>query len=317
MPACCAAGLETQFAPCDEEWTKTGGGNQSMPNVSSLDWAADIDWAAPWLEPSLRAAGRAVLHAALTQTLHAALNAHMAQCSGAAAQRLERAQRIQAWLPQPCFVPQSDLPAQRAYETHIRATGHIPTRLGLHDFFNALIWLNFPALKMHLNALQDAAIAAQVAAARAPSQRGVVRDAITLLDENGAFLIAPRALCQALAQRRWMDLFVRQRALWRHARLVIVGHALLEQLVRPRKNLCAHVLVVENENGLQNPHQICCNDLDALFCSDQRLSADFLSLAPQKPFLPLPILGVPGWWPENECADFYADAAVFRPLPQQ
>jgi len=27
---------------------------------------------------------------------------------------------------------------------------------------------------------------------------------------------------------------------------------------------------------------------------------------------PLPILGVPGWWPENERADFYADASVFR-----
>jgi hypothetical protein len=33
-----------------------------------------------------------------------------------------------------------------------------------------------------------------------------------------------------------------------------------------------------------------------------------------KPFAPLPVLGVPGWWPENEDFAFYADARVFRPL---
>ena len=33
-----------------------------------------------------------------------------------------------------------------------------------------------------------------------------------------------------------------------------------------------------------------------------------------KPFVPLPMLGVPGWWSANEDAAFYADAEVFRPL---
>jgi hypothetical protein len=28
---------------------------------------------------------------------------------------------------------------------------------------------------------------------------------------------------------------------------------------------------------------------------------------------PLPILGVPGWAPENERGSYYEDAAVFRP----
>ena len=30
-------------------------------------------------------------------------------------------------------------------------------------------------------------------------------------------------------------------------------------------------------------------------------------------FAPLPVLGVPGWWPANESPAFYADATVFRP----
>jgi hypothetical protein len=31
-----------------------------------------------------------------------------------------------------------------------------------------------------------------------------------------------------------------------------------------------------------------------------------------KPWLPLPVLGVPGWWNSNEEIGFYDDAAVFR-----
>ena len=31
-----------------------------------------------------------------------------------------------------------------------------------------------------------------------------------------------------------------------------------------------------------------------------------------RPFLPLPVLGVPSWWPANEDAAFYDDPAVFR-----
>ena len=32
----------------------------------------------------------------------------------------------------------------------------------------------------------------------------------------------------------------------------------------------------------------------------------------KKPFSPLPLLGVPGWWPDNEDPSFYDDASVFR-----
>jgi hypothetical protein len=31
-----------------------------------------------------------------------------------------------------------------------------------------------------------------------------------------------------------------------------------------------------------------------------------------KPFTPLPVLGIPGWWAENENFSFYDDSLVFR-----
>ena len=42
------------------------------------------------------------------------------------------------------------------------------------------------------------------------------------------------------------------------------------------------------------------------------LTAEYLA---QKPFVPLPVLGVPGWWAANAAPDFYDDPKVFRPRP--
>ena len=36
-----------------------------------------------------------------------------------------------------------------------------------------------------------------------------------------------------------------------------------------------------------------------------------------KPFVPLPVLGIPGWWPGNENFSFYDDSLVFRSAPRK
>ena len=195
------------------------------------------------------------------------------------------------------FVAPDALPAGRPYEQHIFDTGNCPTRDNLHDFFNGLAWLELPRAKRQLNRLQAAEIAAHgIAAARGP-----VRDAITVFDENGAVLCAPQPLWDALAARDWQRLFVELRPLWAQARLVIVGHALLEKLVQPRKTFPAHVWNVSGPGGSMA-------EVDEWLA--QQLSATRLAA---KPFLPLPVLGVPGWWAGNENFSFYDDSLVFRP----
>ena len=195
------------------------------------------------------------------------------------------------------FVPQEDLPPGMPYERFIFETGGCPVRPGLHDFFNGLVWARFPLAKAALNRLQAQEIDRDGIAGR----RGPVRDAITVFDENGALLQAPPALWQALADRQWRRLFVELRPLWREARLWIFGHALLEQLAAPRKGLTAHVWLEDGalDSGAQ---------ADAWLAG--RCTADRLA---GKPFTPLPVLGVPGWWPENENFSFYDDSLVFRP----
>lgn len=236
-----------------------------------------IRWGAPWLAP-YRAFGeplaRQVAHG---QSCAEALN----QAASAAPVR---------------FVPQADLPAGRAYEQFIFETRRVPTRDGLHDFFNGLAWLHFPSTKTRLNQLQ----AAHIAASGIQPVRGPVRDALTVFDENAAFLRAPDALWQALAAKDWARLFGELRPLWGESWLVLFGHALLEKLVQPRKAITAHVHRV-------HPADDTLVALDAWLARE--ISAEVLA---RKPFAHLPVLGVPHWWRPNEEPGFYRDAQVFR-----
>ena len=199
------------------------------------------------------------------------------------------------------FVDGGSAPEGEAYEAFIARTGCVPTRNNLHDLFNGLVWQRFPHIKRRLNELQ----AAQIARDGVQARRGPLRDALTLLDENGALLLAPPQLWQALQERDWRGLFVTHRALWASARFVVFGHALLEKLATaPRKNLTAHVLVLP-------PSQP--SDASADFeplAATAALSAQWLA---GKPFAPLPVMGIPGWCRESENFSFYDDSEVFRP----
>ncbi len=259
----------------------------------------------PWLAP-YRAAGAGVARDILAGApVHRALNAALqtrpaAMCGGL---RLR-------------FVAHGDLPDGEAYEAFIARSGCVPTRDNAHDLFNGLVWLRFGALKQRLNALQ----AAQIAEHGIGRTRGPQRDALTLFDENAALLQAPAVLTEALRMRDWVALFVEHRAVWRQARLTLFGHALLEKLLQPRKAITAHVWLLPppEESGRGEP-DVGEPDSDAF---DRRVAEPWTPLWPASPHwpadgphLPLPVLGVPGWWAANEDGNFYRDAAVFRPAP--
>ncbi len=217
----------------------------------------DPDWGRPWFAP-YRDVAEAVI------------------------QRLQTGQPVHQALGHERFEPASPLAV--GYEQHIGATGRVPTRDNAHDLFNGLVWLRCPGFKAALNRVHLAAPPAP------PGRRGPLRDALTLLDESGLLLAAPRPLRRALESRDWQALFVTHRVLWQQVQVLVVGHALLEKLLAPRKPLCARVLFVD--------------DIEAPALPEVLVPA----LLP-----PLPVLGIPGWWPPNEVPAFYADEWVFRP----
>ncbi len=226
-----------------------------------------------------------------------------------------------------CFI---DARASSAagYEASIGESGAVPTRaVGpgmLHDWFNALAWLAFPRIKARLNRLHRHALAVRARgcagggtvgergmAPSLPAGRGLLRDAATLLDESGAlFLCRDPALAVALRNRDWRALFVDQRARFAAGAAVrVLGHGLCEKLRAPYKSVCAHAWLVELPSGLLEgvPGEIPDETLDAAVA--QQLRPDTLRVARLHP---LPLLGVPGWWPPNADPAFYDDARVFR-----
>ncbi len=240
-----------------------------------------IDWRAPWLE-KYRDVGQPIATAWK-------FDGNLADALNAATTTSVR------------FVPQSALPPGEPYERFIFQTGQCPTRDNLHDFFNGLCWLHFPQTKKRLNQLQ----VEQIEMDGIQPQRGAVRDALTVFDENAAFLHAPDALWDALVAKDWKRLFGDLRPLWAEAHPILFGHALIEKLVSPRKNITAHVYRVHP--GRDHPASASLADLDAWVAAD--ISASGLAA---KPFAHLPVLGVPGWWAENEDSAFYDDLTVFR-----
>jgi hypothetical protein len=245
-----------------------------------------VDWSAPWLV-DWQAESIAIRKAcAAEQPAFQALNAS-----------------APAGLPVR-FVPQMALPPGQAYEAFVAQTAQVPTRDNLHDLFNGWVWQRFPAAKAALNRLQMGEIARDGVQAT----RGPVRDAATVFDENGAVLWGPQAepVWRALCQHDWATALQHNRSHWLsgQVRLTLFGHALMEKLVAPRKEMVAHLLWLPG----------CNNRLVLDGQLSQHLEHTMGQLAGRaKPFQPLPVLGVPGWCEDNANHAFYTDAKVFRP----
>jgi len=255
-----------------------------MNPVAGIAAPVAIDWQAPWL---------AQLHA-VAAGLPPDVKAGALDAAGSGTV----ARALTALGPAPVrFVPQAALPPGAAYEQFIFTQRAVPTRDNLHDLFNGLVWHAFPQAKLRLNQLQ----AGEIERLGVGATRGPLRDALTLFDENGAVLDAPAPLWQALAARDWQRLFIDQRALWREARLLVFGHALLEKMVQPRKAHTAHVLPAAGARcSIAGTDAAIAAALDSAWLAG-------------KPFMPLPVLGIPGWCSENADVSFYDSPQVFRP----
>lgn len=199
------------------------------------------------------------------------------------------------------FVEQTQRCGQHAYESGIFTSGRVPTRVqNWHDLLNALSWLALPATKSVLNAVQCNTLQAH------PSQRSPLADAATLFDESGLVMAGPDAsLADDLRAHRWHEVFWTRRADWRDVSVFVVGHAVLEKLLQPWPAITAKCVF------LSLPPRASLQAVDAA------LAQHWLGEAVTRPadLFPVPVLGIPGWWKENETPAFYDDTAIFRPAP--
>jgi hypothetical protein len=200
-------------------------------------------------------------------------------------------------LPLRFFVPDGRLSA-RDYETHILATGQVPTRADTwHDVLNALVWLRFPRFKSALNTAHGEALLLET-----DTRRGRRRDALTVLDESGVWMISrDPALISLLVEHAWQALFRdRRHDVETAMHCVVIGHALLEKALTPYPSMTRKCLTLVSDTLA--PDLAEADALRALAAID----------APRQ-LPPRPVQGMPGWDPANAHAAYYANPEIFRP----
>lgn len=217
------------------------------------------------------------------------------------------------------FVGQACLPEGEAYESFIANTGKIPTRDNHHDLLNGLIWLNFPQAKAVFNERH----AKDILQHGIHNARTALRNALTVFDENGGIVVSSdRLLLEQLQAFKWQAALVTHRENWlaQHRTIAFFpfGHALLEKLLKPRKNITSHtLLILVDEGWFEQSIDSQRNQLDTAIAklfhqmAMPDLADNVVKLS-SKSFQPLPVMGIPGYSDDNVIPAFYQDEAVFR-----
>ena len=203
------------------------------------------------------------------------------------------------------FVPP---PEQRVsavdYEKRIAHDRELITANNWHDLFNACIWLTFPSTKRTISELHVSL------GAGLENRRPRRRDVLTLFDESGVVLLCDESLCSELQRLNeahdWKALFVDQRFAWQdQVRPILFGHGALEQLATQW-----HRGLTVKAQWLALSPKTSLGELDRLMA---KLVLQGEMLREDERRIPLPLLGIPGWFEENESPSCYEDASIFRP----
>lgn len=196
------------------------------------------------------------------------------------------------------------------YESRIYLKGELQTRLeNWHDFFNATAWLQFPKIKSALNSLHFENSKNRVAG----TNRSPLENAIALFDECGAVIVADdEKHLDLIRKHEWKEVFWENKELWsKHIQCYVFGHAMHEKALTPYIGMTTHTIMLKRDSDFfQKSYQ---EQLEEI---DQTISNIWLDkkIEKTKDLQPLPLLGVPEWWTDNQDEVFYSNKSYFRAL---
>lgn len=188
---------------------------------------------------------------------------------------------------------------EATYEPRIYLQGEVQTRTqNWHDLFNALIWCTFPTIKAKLNYHQYHALCAR----NNSKQRSGLENFLTLFDENGLVILSSdNNLLSLIEQKQWQTLFLDCRQQLKETlKCYVIGHSLHEKFLNPYIGMTGHALLFHSDGFDQ------CDTVTSCF---QALSLPSMTSRDLSPF---PVLGLPGWHPQNSDPRFYDNNAYFR-----
>jgi hypothetical protein len=194
------------------------------------------------------------------------------------------------------------------FELRLYQSGELEYReRNWHDWFNLMVWFMFPRAKAALNARHCAAWSDAVC-----GTRGAVRDTLTLFDESGVVVLAhDLQLLELVSNFEWRALFCGRRLdCLAGLRVLPFGHALCEKALTPYRGITGHALL-----WAVQPEVLALEETALLAALDAELAqriADPLAMASTRDLSPLPLLGIPGWCPDNADPSYYDDTRQFR-----
>jgi hypothetical protein len=126
------------------------------------------------------------------------------------------------------------------------------------------------------------------------------------------FVSSDDQIIKALKDHEWKELFWKKRDdWWRSISVYIFGHGLFEKALRPYIGMTANALTLcLDKDFFSQDRRSQMTELDQII-SDQLQKENLLENT--RHLTPLPILGIPGWWSDNNCEDFYNNQNYFRP----
>lgn len=210
-------------------------------------------------------------------------------------------------------VPQDDSADhwEAGYEPRIYLTGELQARSeNWHDLFNLLVWAAFPQTKAALNQQHFRLQQARAVEGTGKQPRNPAQDVLTQFDETGVIIACARPdLEELLRNFRWKELFWQRRGeLASGMACYLFGHGLMEKALTPYRGMTGKGIVVQVESSFfQLPLGQRVPLLDSLLADCVARMEKPANLAP------VPVLGFPGFAPENEVEAYYDDQEYFRP----
>ena len=200
------------------------------------------------------------------------------------------------------------------YVTRIFFKGEIQTRRNnWHDFFLYLTWFLFPETKAVINSLHIPAVRRRCDHEVNPGHRLPIENMLSLFDEGGAVLVAAdERLLDLVREFRWKTLFwERREALAQQFDCVTFGHAMYEKGLVPYVGMTANcMLLVAPQAYFDMDSQARLKWIDGRLAQLLREGEVYTQPRDLSPF---PILGMPGWSPDNAQPEYYDNQRYFRP----
>ena len=218
------------------------------------------------------------------------------------------------------IVPQGEPPEQFSdeYEPRIYLKGELQTRQNSwHDFFQVLIWKIFPKTKAAINELHFNAIKERLQSTNNRKRRSVLENMLTQFDECGGIVISPDTdLLLLVSKFDWKTLFWEKRAQTaQRLKCIVFGHAIYEKAVSPYIGMTSHcVLLTVPEKVFSAANELLVEYLDTRL---ESYFSDNAGIQSPQDLSPFPLLGLPGWHPDNEHENFYENKDYFRPGRKQ